>query len=570
MADTIVFDGFTGLEKGMNNGIDQDAIPRNQVADALNARFRGLFAECRPGFNQQILTFVDGCGDAFKAGLFQGSGTYYPIDGKEPVILASVSGHIYLAQMAANNEIEWQISDITIVDSSSNSGYDENVPTLDLAWFCQADSYMVIQNGRDIPLIFDGSTLRRSDIANGEIPVGRQMAYGQGRIFLVSSNGNEVVAGDIAGGGTSVVSFSEYRLKLDGFAINPQYGKITGLQFMAQTDTSLGQGALLVSTETSISTLNVTTARDSWTTTPNFQTISLLSNGFVGSNAFTTVNSDVWYRSRDGIRSFVVARRSFGQWSNTPKSREIQETIRYDTQSLLKYTSAVYFDNRLIMTSRPNQDDGRWWNESMTVLDFNPLASVQQADAPAYDGVWTGFRPTKLFTLITSQGERCLSFSVSEEGENQLWEISRDDDFDNGNCRIPWSITPGGYDWNAKGQRKRIRSAEYWIDKLRGQADFTFYFRPDEYPFWQPWSTDSETADQSCEPSVNGCGVPVSIPYQYRARLTLPEPVMSENTLTDGQMSEGFNHQIRIDIVGRCRFKGMRIGAYVLPNEAAI
>jgi hypothetical protein len=74
---------------------------------------------------------------------------------------------------------------------------------------CQVEEFLVIQDGVSTPrvLVFTNSTTMRLNLATyysaeTPIPVGKQMAYGHGRLFVTAPNGREITAGDIAFGGS--------------------------------------------------------------------------------------------------------------------------------------------------------------------------------------------------------------------------------------------------------------------------------------------------------------------------------------------------------------------------------
>jgi hypothetical protein len=71
-------------------------------------------------------------------------------------------------------------------------------------YMTQAERYIIIQNGKEEPRIFDGYALfRASYFGSNPVPVGKQMAYGQGRLFVVVNEGTEIIAGDIVFGGST-------------------------------------------------------------------------------------------------------------------------------------------------------------------------------------------------------------------------------------------------------------------------------------------------------------------------------------------------------------------------------
>lgn len=79
-----------------------------------------------------------------------------------------------------------------------------------LVYMVQAEKYVVIQNGKDEPLVFDGNAVfPASTYGSDVIPIGKQMAYGQGRLFVSVNEGTEIIAGDLVfGGSTTSVAIS--------------------------------------------------------------------------------------------------------------------------------------------------------------------------------------------------------------------------------------------------------------------------------------------------------------------------------------------------------------------------
>ena len=74
-----------------------------------------------------------------------------------------------------------------------------------LVFTAQAEKYLVIQTGKDEPRVYDGYTLRRASYysATKSIPIGKQMAYGQGRLFVAVNGGTEITAGDLVFSGVT-------------------------------------------------------------------------------------------------------------------------------------------------------------------------------------------------------------------------------------------------------------------------------------------------------------------------------------------------------------------------------
>lgn len=71
-------------------------------------------------------------------------------------------------------------------------------------YMTQVEKFLVIQTGQDEPRVYDGYVLRRASYYGDQaIPIGKQMAYGQGRLFVAVNEGAEIVAGDLVFGGST-------------------------------------------------------------------------------------------------------------------------------------------------------------------------------------------------------------------------------------------------------------------------------------------------------------------------------------------------------------------------------
>lgn len=72
------------------------------------------------------------------------------------------------------------------------------------AYMVQAEKYLIIQTGQDEPRVYDGYIVRRASWYGDQVvPIGKQMAYGQGRLFVAVNEGAEIVAGDLVFGGST-------------------------------------------------------------------------------------------------------------------------------------------------------------------------------------------------------------------------------------------------------------------------------------------------------------------------------------------------------------------------------
>lgn len=119
-------------------------LPRNTLAWAVNCSMRGGGIYPRTGWKIR--------GVIREAGLFQEAYVYTPIDGNLPYLMVQISGRTYQVRVDLATMIT---NDVTIAG-------DPNSATTVLNWMCQGERFLVIQDGINLPLFWDGVFLRRS------------------------------------------------------------------------------------------------------------------------------------------------------------------------------------------------------------------------------------------------------------------------------------------------------------------------------------------------------------------------------------------------------------------------
>lgn len=590
MSNPIITDGTTDFSGGVNSikvtTIQSEGNPnglaRNELAWLNNCGVRdgGIL----PRFGWQPLMVVHN-----DTGLFQGKFMYQPID-EDPYHIYSISGHIYLVK-----------ENSPIVDLSLLFGH-VNPATEPIAYFVQAEQFLIIQAGDDVtlPLFWDGATLRRSKgITNpavvpgtpgvNELPAGTAMDYFMGRIWI--AQGRRVMAGDIVDGNSGTLSYefndavlnvTECPLVLggDGFSVPAQDGTIRGIAHSANIDAALGQGRLFMGTRKGIYALNVPVSRNDWTaTTKNTQplvTVVQLNNGWVNDRGILPVNGDLFYQSLEpGIRSLLQSMRYFGQWGNKQISANEQRILQYNDRALLRHCSAAYFDSRMLQTALPKQTDQGVVHQALIPMDFIPISSFATDVRPNWEGMWQGVDHFQLTTGDFGGRERCFTtIRAANDHSIQLWEITNflKDDLnltDVGSNRITWVIEFPAFTWNDIAMLKRLIGCEIWADRLFGTVEFTLEYRPDSQVCWNPWH-----AWKKCSPrnSAEDASNPIAYPLvpckeSYIATMTMPKPIAVCAAGGGGPVPVGrpsdqaYQFQPRLTIKGFCRIRGIYLHA---------
>jgi len=407
-----------------------------------------------------------------------------------------------------------------------------------------------------------------------ELPAGRMMAYGMGRVWESLTDGVSFIAGDIVGGssGSPAYNYKDAVLKVSentylagggSFSTPSNLGQITAMRFTAQLDASLGQGALMVVTPGGIFSCNTPVDRTTWQDlTSPILSESLIGLGGLSQNSSIVCNGDLIFRAVDGIRSLIMAKREFYSWGNTPISFEMSRVINADNISLLSYASAAQFDNRLLMTAQPVAGNLGVYHSGLIALNFDPISSIQGKSASVYDGLWNGINVLQIIEGQFSGVHRCFAFTYSIElNKIQLVEILKNGYLDNGTDAIVQSFeTPVLFrQANGKGffDLLNLEDGEFYVSDIQPNSTihFKIEYRPDFSSVWFPWHEFDLTN-------------PSATTISYGARLGLGSPTSSNcNTVNQTNANNGRWFQLRFTITGHCVFKGVKLASSGQPQS---
>ncbi len=475
-----------------------------------------------------------------------------------------------------------------VVTGATVISYDPNPSTREQAWGIQAEMFAILQDGQSLPWIYDGSSARRAasnlPVPQKEIGPGRMMDYVMGRIWYALPDERSFRATDLVGGtsGTAQYNKRDSILKetentyLNGggdFTTPNSSGPIRGIKGVATLDSSLGQGPVQILTPNTTFSVNSPLDRTTWQNLENpIQTISLISNGALSHYGSILVNGDLIYRSLEGIRSLILARREFNGWGNTPMSREMNRVLNLDDQSLLKFSNAVVFNNRLLMTTSPFRTSHGVIHRALVALDFDLSSSMGQKSQAVYEGILTGLNVLQIVQGEFEGVERCFIFTLNHEQEIELYELSKDLKFDRqtqygDDIPISMIFETASFRFNSALPPdepkilKKLNSMEIEIANLQGNVHFKAYYRPDNYPCWIPWREWDECAtykDCSMDP-LTGCMSLNNFKPQFRPRMTLGEPDNACDPITNRPLRHGYSFQVRMEISGQCEVRSLTL-----------
>jgi hypothetical protein len=582
-----VFDGFTSI-------VAQDAdthpsyLPEAIIAESVNRTFRGGVNRTRPrirnipivaavGQNKTIVNDILG-------GSFQGSYAYRSTnyDTSDGIVL-SVSGKIYFLKIENNTAYAYILPTVT--------GWAWNDPGQMHTFFVQAEDWLYIQNGYNLPIAWNGNLTTNASRLNsfaGEMPIGTIMEYAFGRVF-VSDRFNNIYASDIIYGNgftntSNTKNFTEIIYWAGGgaFSTPAMLGDITGMKVMPEIGLNLrGQGQLVVLTTNGAFSMDVSLPRAQWTTA-NIQRISLVGRG-CASPYLALVNSELWFRSHDGWAFYSNTQSEFTRYFSLRKlSREVNKWVQNDTPWLKQFASTLFFNNYLINTVAPQtyRAEGveglNRFHRGMVVLDLDQSSSPSP-DAQLtfrWNGIWTGFRPTQLFSASINGEQRGFGFSFDKDNKNRLYEftVNQTDDYGpNGTRKIESFFITGRYDFSKsevtnKFLRKKLTGGEMWLSQINGDVESYVDFRADSNPCWSELKVPTIFGCEPCSPIVNDC-IPQKGGNRYkRYKFNTPDP--SEcNNLSGIPAVEGSEFQIKINLTGSATVDRMRLMANIKNNE---
>lgn len=537
----------------------------NELSWLVNGTVRGGGISQRSGWFPLVEGFT---GDS---GLFQGAFVYQP-DSAYAYIVFVAGGNVYRARVDTDNSIE-DITNGCVLSATASK-----------VWFCQAEQFLIIQDGINEPLVWEGGTLRKITDMPGAgpaaemLPVGQAMDYYMGRIWLATGTFREFIAGDIVKGASGsnlygyrdAVLHATENLYITGggkFTVPTQAGNIRALFDTANLDTALGEGQLFVATRNTIYSINVTPSRADWAQLSEpLQRVAQQIYGVVADRSVVKINGDVFYQAYDGIRSLMVATRNWYQWGQAALSHNVNRILQFNNRALISYASGVEFDNRLLQTALPILTPVGVAHQAIIPLDFDLITSLDEKLPPVWEGHWEGLDHLQLLTGEWGGLQRCFSFVHSRlSGRIELWEISQSRRFEGDDKRNTTVIEFPAYFFSSPNDLHELDNGELWIDKLWGTVDFTLYYRQDQNPCWIKWYAWSEcSARNTCEDVTN----PVCYPEQgfgdyceqYRLSIVLPKAPSDVCDIGNGRPPTwGFSFQVKLEYKGSCRVRGLKL-----------
>lgn len=488
---------------GHNSGDDPVLLGENQFAMGKNVTTRGGRINSRPRFVKRM---------DLPSGKYQGA-KYFKVQDK----LCYMSE----ARLYVLNPLKATSTEVTGFSWESSS---------DRVWFEEVGEELVLQNGFQYPLAFDGQQVRSlKDIT----PVGTCMRFANNRLHLASSGKRkDLRIGDIyqPSDRDSALKFTEATYLFGGGSISMP-DPITSMMEIRVMDNASGQGSMIIGTKRNTLAIRTEiTQRDLWPTVQGFQTTILPNIGVSGPLAMCQVNNDIYLRSPSGFRSLRLA---VGEL-NTPGYGGLhQEAPEYFKEWGTENSSTVYFDNRVLTTVNPKRVQGRLVYDGLIAVNFEGINRLAQKSPPAFDGYWDGL----VFRELISAGRNLYAVVVGASGD-ELWELLPSGSEFSDEPDLWQYVDTRSFIGNDVGSLKALARVDCWLSRITSDVYLEVSYRKDGDNGFTPWYSSSIT-------QVEGSGDynPTPIKNDIR-RVTLTEPPSPANA---------FGFQFRIAWKGRCQ-----------------
>ncbi len=578
MAGQLLYDGQTTFSGGQDASKIPSRIQQDSYAAAVNITVAQGVPSTPWGYTKRIIKLPEGgvtnpiskvtvpYAELFEAGRYQ---AFIPYQiGTENFIVIVISGIIFLVET---------INFTAQIMTFTGDGLNENTPRL--PW-STAGKFTVIFDYPNFPVILDGNTVRRADPAKFEVPIATLGTYNQNRLFIANA-GDEFTAGDPAGNlatPEAPITFEEIEVPSSPFVgqifelpTGIADGPITAMGFLEFVDTSTGIGPLFVATANSIFTFNTQTPRANWEN-GQFGTAFISTSGITGPRAFINVNSDLFFLSSDyQVRTASMSRNEQHKWSKVPISREVENWLFTNDQTLAPFAVLGYFQNKVMITTNPFRTEGEGQNRQtlldvahggLVVLELDNQATLGKDTPPCWACLTTRIRPMDIAT--TNLGQRCFVMSKDEEFRNELYEITPDQTYDksaNDVRQIVSTIYTREFDFqtsmviqgsqSSSGgpfENKALHSIDLGFRQVKGDFSVEVQYKPSHGTKFVSWGKFTNKAPfETCDIPQN-CFVNGFAPHEYRD-LTIGFPLDNQTCDEVGKFKYNIGKKFQLKFI---------------------
>lgn len=315
--------------------------------------------------------------------------------------------------------------------------YDGLRPDVMIGWMCQGFEWLVVQNGSDKAVIWDGiNPAFQADPEKAEMPIGGPMAFTHQCFAVVSQDGKDKIAvGDRwqQANSRKVVQFTDVSSWAGGgiFGLHADLGHIMALGIVPQIKlTPDGQGDLFIGGTNGAQTLNLQAARATWQDS-QIQDIALKGSGIASYHGYLNVNSSMYFIGEKGLKEVLRTRTEFTQGdTENIESGDVELYWRRSNPNLRSIIPLGHHDNRVFMGVLPTKEKSTSWGmhhycEGWTTLDVSDRYRGGQRLPRAWNGLQCGVRPIEWVSdLVVNRVHRSYVVSHDADGINRTYEVT--------------------------------------------------------------------------------------------------------------------------------------------------
>jgi len=461
-------------------------------------------------------------------------------------------------------------------------------PDLSLGWMVQGFEWLVVQNGIDNPVIWNGyDPAFQSNPEAQEMPVGSMMAFIHHQIAVASADGTDKIAVSDRWRQTesdNVWKFTNTPTWADGgvFGLHHNMGKLTAMvPFPQIKQTPNGQGDLLLLGSNGAQTLNLQVPLEERIDS-QIQDTAMVGQGAASYVGILPYRSGVWYVSHDGLHEFRQTQGDFYRSAaDTHESGDVQfywdnsNSLQRPTQPLGQHDNQIFMG--VYPTTAQNDYGTHRYCQAWAVADLSERWRNEVRLPKRWNGIHSGIRPVEWINLMVNRVNRTYCMSWDADGKNRLYEVTDHLNYDviEGKAKpiVSYFDTPVLYGLPKHAMAvKRPSKLKVEYDEAVGQVSLNVRIRGETENCWFNWgsrcsSPSSDACSTPCEvvPKHQGSralGDPEedlcfnSPPLSLRARIGMTGRARVRNLIFGFEMAggqaDGFTHEVFLDSCGSC------------------
>lgn len=437
---------FTG---GMDSYTAPDQLAHGEYVFGTNIVNRGGIPQTRPG------SVAHAC---LPSGSVQGLTIYTPPTGTAHLV-AAVDGVIYVAPAPFN--VWTRLAGIQFSASAKYVAWAVCQKSTDytpdgVLYYHDPYDVLVMSDGRTRTAFWDGGEARHlnptpsggeaTQVGYDETKIGLWMAWSNNRLWI--SRGGQVFASDV--GNPLKFTESQYLNEAPAFYLP---SKCMGLLDVPEMN------GLLAFHQTGVDFIESSIAnRTEWLQTPNMQR-TVIHIGCVAPRSIIKQYGFVYWFSPAGLVSIDDAYRTNQSNRLDVQDQEMAWSKAYIGPDLSGMAGVAYENYMLLSVPWCNVYNKHTW-----CLD----QAVFEGRAPAWNSVWTGWRPVEWVTGTVDGRDRVFFISKDLDDVNRVWEAFTSDRKDNG-CDITCSCVLN-MEWMGSQSVKKYGYAEIDVAQLDGDV----------------------------------------------------------------------------------------------------